>query len=143
MSKKPTKPPKPPKPPRRKRKHLPVAVTLRLAAERRAVDLAVLSDRMRRAALKGDEVDLRALVALEEAAALAATQIGSDKKTLARAAAGGVAADCIEVRFVPSDFSLWQSTDAAGRQTFVVENWSEICRIAVGLKLLPPGPRSV
>ncbi len=130
-------PTKPTKPPRRKRHKLPVAVALRRAAERRALDLARLSDRERQRAIRDEKINWRDLAALEEAARDAAAAIGSDKKALARTAASGGATD-IQIRFVPSDFSLWQGTDEAARRTFVSEHWPEITRLAVALKLLPP-----
>jgi hypothetical protein len=122
---------------KRKRAKLSVAVALRRAAERRALDLAVLSDRQRGRALKDEKTDWRALVALEEAAAVAAAAVGSDKKALARTQ-GNVAAGSVEVRFVSSDVTIWEGMDEVSRRTFVQDHWAEITRLAIALKLLPP-----
>jgi hypothetical protein len=58
-----------------KRKRPSTRVALQRSAERRALQLALISDRLRQRALRGEEIDLRQLVAVEQCAADAAAKL--------------------------------------------------------------------
>jgi hypothetical protein len=65
---------------RKSRKRPSTRVALQRSAERRALQLALITDRLRQRALRGEEIDLRALVALETAAADAAAKLVEAKE---------------------------------------------------------------
>jgi hypothetical protein len=63
------------RPQRKSRKRPSTRVALQRSAERRALQLALISDRLRQRALRGEEIDLRQLVAVEQCAADAAAKL--------------------------------------------------------------------